>query len=72
MKGSGLALVCSVGKHCRYQILEADINIENEDGELNKKLKKYSERILTFGIIIAIVTVSILTGNLLIEAYTKG
>jgi hypothetical protein len=33
MKGSGSAVVCSVGKNCRYQILpeSVDINYENED-----------------------------------------
>ena len=33
MKGSGKAVVCSVGKNCRYQILpeSVKINYENED-----------------------------------------
>jgi magnesium-transporting ATPase (P-type) len=33
MKGSGTAVVCSVGKNCRYQILPETVNInyENED-----------------------------------------
>jgi magnesium-transporting ATPase (P-type) len=33
MKGSGQAVVCSVGKNCRYQILPETVNInyENED-----------------------------------------
>ena len=33
MKGSGKAVVCSVGQNCRYQILPESVNIsyENED-----------------------------------------
>ena len=64
MEGNGSALICSVGKNCRYQILSEHVKNDNEDSKLNKRLQKASERISFLGIASGVCSILILIGKI--------